>query len=171
MDISDFEWFSQLRFYWDRLQDNCSIKQTNTSFWYNYEYTGNSGRLVITPLTDRCYITLTTALHLNRGGSPTGPAGTINDLIDFCLSVNTTYAKTKVPVRLKLLKILAKLLVCGLLSIIALKVWITSALENVFLDWLKLELGYALAGVMILCFNSRLIFLFCFLWEIIKIRQ
>ncbi|XP_037045747.1 dynein heavy chain 2, axonemal [Bradysia coprophila] len=76
LDVSDFEWFSQLRFYWDREHDNCSIKQTNTSYWYNYEYTGNSGRLVITPLTDRCYITLTTALHLNRGGSPTGPAGT-----------------------------------------------------------------------------------------------
>lgn len=84
MDVSDFEWFSQLRFYWDREHDNCSIKQTNTSFWYNYEYTGNSGRLVITPLTDRCYITLTTALHLNRGGSPTGPAGMLENA--FCFS-------------------------------------------------------------------------------------
>ncbi|XP_076651590.1 dynein heavy chain 2, axonemal kl-2 [Halictus rubicundus] len=75
-DVSTFEWLSQLRFYWDKDIDDCIVWQTNTHFIYGYEYLGNSGRLVITPLTDRCYITLTTALHLYRGGSPKGPAGT-----------------------------------------------------------------------------------------------
>ena len=75
-----FEWLKQLRFYHNPSNDqvDCYIEQinSNTKFPYGFEYQGNNGRLVITALTDRCYLTLTSAIILRKGGQPQGPAGT-----------------------------------------------------------------------------------------------
>ncbi|CAG5116362.1 unnamed protein product, partial [Candidula unifasciata] len=76
MDEKEFEWESQLRFYWVREPDELYIRQCTGAFLYGYEYMGLNGRLVITPLTDRIYLTLTQALSMNLGGAPAGPAGT-----------------------------------------------------------------------------------------------
>ena len=77
--VTDFDWLCQLRFYWDKEEGEYGgvvVRQTNQTMEYGYEYQGNNGRLVVTPLTDRCVLTLVTALALNRGGAPAGPAGT-----------------------------------------------------------------------------------------------
>ena len=68
--VTDFEWVSQLRFYWDQTANDCVVKQVLSVFSYGYEYQCNNGRLVVTPLTDRCYMTLGAAMFTRRGVNP-----------------------------------------------------------------------------------------------------
>ena len=72
----DFIWQSQMKAYWDSEKDDCHLDVCDASINYGYEYLGNGDRLVVTPLTDRIYVTATQALHLKMGCSPAGPAGT-----------------------------------------------------------------------------------------------
>ncbi|CAB1349241.1 unnamed protein product [Coregonus sp. 'balchen'] len=68
-------WRKQLRFYLDN-DRRCSIQMVDAHFSYTYEYQGNAAKLVHTPLTDKCYLTLTQAMMMGLGGNPYGPAGT-----------------------------------------------------------------------------------------------
>jgi dynein heavy chain 1, cytosolic len=79
-EASSFTWLYQMRFYLDKLVesplDRLSIRVSDASFPYGWEYLGVPDRLVQTPLTDRVYLTLTQALDNQLGGAPFGPAGT-----------------------------------------------------------------------------------------------
>jgi dynein heavy chain 2 len=67
-------WQKQIRFY---VKDEAAIcRMSEAQFDYTYEYQGNTGKLVHTPLTDKCYLTLTQGMHMGFGGNPYGPAGT-----------------------------------------------------------------------------------------------
>jgi len=74
-DITCWEWQRQLRYEMNASR-TCDILMCDARFQYTYEYQGNAPRLVHTPLTDKCYLTLTQGMHYGFGGNPYGPAGT-----------------------------------------------------------------------------------------------
>jgi dynein heavy chain len=59
---------AQMRYYWEDHPDeyqrygkdptNVVVRIVNSAQLYAYEYLGTTSRLVITPLTDRCYRTM-----------------------------------------------------------------------------------------------------------------
>ena len=119
---TDFEWISQLRYYWEETPSDAELKNwggrngladgpvdpgknmvvrmVQCAYPYGYEYLGASSRLVVTPLTDRCYMTLMGALHIKLGGAPAGPAGTgktesVKDLV--CAAAAPRHGPPRTP--------------------------------------------------------------------------
>jgi dynein heavy chain len=73
---TSFMWQAQLRRYWQHGNQDIDLKICDHRAKFEYEYLGNISRLVVTPVTERCYRILATALHLSMGGATFGQAGT-----------------------------------------------------------------------------------------------
>ena len=72
-------WLTQMRYLYKQdgdLSTRLRIRMANADLAYGFEYLGVPDRLVRTPLTDRCFLTLMQAMAQRLGGSPYGPAGT-----------------------------------------------------------------------------------------------
>ncbi|KAG2426397.1 hypothetical protein HYH02_014824 [Chlamydomonas schloesseri] len=72
---TEWGWTRQLRYY-HRAEGSVKVAMAEATFDYTWEYQGNAAKLVYTPLTDKCYLTLTQGMALGYGGNPYGPAGT-----------------------------------------------------------------------------------------------
>lgn len=57
-DAQDFEWTRNTRCAYRNEEQHIIISVTDVDFTYSYEFLGVKERLCITPLTDRCYVTL-----------------------------------------------------------------------------------------------------------------
>ena len=59
--LHDWQWRKQLRYYYEN--KSAVVKMHDATFAYTYEYQGNAPKLVHTPLTDKCYLTLTQGMQ------------------------------------------------------------------------------------------------------------
>ena len=63
-----FEWQKKHRAYWLAEEGMPQVRCLDVALDYGNEYMGVKERLVFTPLTDRCYLTLAHAIALHQGG-------------------------------------------------------------------------------------------------------
>jgi dynein heavy chain 2 len=74
MNPNDWMWYKQLKYH--VAQQQAKVGMCDAFFDYTFEYQGNAPKLVHTPLTDKCFLTLVMGMKLGYGGNPYGPAGT-----------------------------------------------------------------------------------------------
>lgn len=72
--VVDFEWDRQLRFYWMKEFDDVVVVQCSSRIISGYEFIGLPGKLIVTSLTERVWLTITQALALNLNNCLIGPA-------------------------------------------------------------------------------------------------
>ena len=75
-ELNDFGWQKQIRSTWKEQEDHCVVQMMDNPMRYQNEFFGCKERLVVTPLTSRCYITIFQALSMHLGVANFGPAGT-----------------------------------------------------------------------------------------------
>ncbi|CAG9772248.1 unnamed protein product [Ceutorhynchus assimilis] len=116
IDDNHFEWQVQLRYYFEK--SLCSIKILNHSLDYSYEYLGNTDQLVLTPLTDRCIITLLNAYFFNfygllTGDGQTGKSVTLKYLADALGKLFSSFSCISEFTSSALLQLLKGTFLCG----------------------------------------------------------
>ncbi|QQP52952.1 Uncharacterized protein FKW44_005260, partial [Caligus rogercresseyi] len=79
----DFSWLSRLRYYF--INNDIELQMGYSKIKYGYEYLSKHSKLVMIPLTEKCYRILLMALDLHQGGivsgeTATGKTETVKDL-------------------------------------------------------------------------------------------
>ncbi|XP_020627063.1 dynein beta chain, flagellar outer arm-like isoform X2 [Orbicella faveolata] len=74
--IDNFDWQRHARCRWEEEQQACKVDILDMVFDYGFEYQGTASRLVLSPLTDKCYVGLAQAVKNKMVGVCTGEFGT-----------------------------------------------------------------------------------------------
>lgn len=69
-----FEWSSQVKYEYSKEDCSISVKILDATLPYGMEYQGACPRLVLTPLTDKCFVSLAQAVKCHMVGMCVGPS-------------------------------------------------------------------------------------------------
>ena len=69
-----FEWSSQVKYEHSKEDGSLSVKILDAGFSYGMEYQGACPRLVLTPMTDKCFVSLAQAVKCHTVGMCVGPS-------------------------------------------------------------------------------------------------